>query len=127
VLDVHVQVDPPARDAVVPTMSLQPLAENAIRHGVRRRERGTITIRAVAAGDHVELSVTDDGAGFAPQRGGLSRTAAGGGIGLANVDARLRATFGQQFGLRVRSAPGIGTTVSMTIPAADAATLGIAA
>jgi two-component system, LytTR family, sensor kinase len=126
VLDVRVDVDPAARNAVVPTMSLQPLAENAIRHGVRRSGTGTITIRAIAAGDHVELSVTDDGTGFAP-RGGPVQTAAGGGIGLANVDARLRTTFGEQFGLRVQSAPGAGTTVSLTVPASGSAPLVIAA
>jgi two-component system LytT family sensor kinase len=126
-LDVQVEVDPETRDAIVPTMSLQPLAENAIRHGVRRPGGGTITIRAVATGDHVELSVTDDGVGFAPGRADLQRSAAGGGIGLANVDGRLRSTFGEQYGLRIESAPGVGTTVAMTVPAAISESLRAAA
>jgi len=127
VLDVRVEIEPETREAIVPTMSLQPLAENAIRHGVRRPGGGTITIRAVTAGDRVELSVTDDGVGFAPARGDLRRSAAGGGIGLANVDGRLRSTFGEQYGLRIDSAPGVGTTVAMTVPAVNAAPVGAAA
>jgi two-component system LytT family sensor kinase len=121
-LDVRVEVEPQTRSAIVPTMSLQPLAENAIRHGVRRASgsRGTITIRAVALDDQVELSVSDDGAGFTLGGGGARRSAAGGGIGLANVDGRLRSTFGEGYGLRIDSAPGRGTTVAMTVPASSA-------
>ncbi|HEY3773025.1 MAG TPA: histidine kinase [Solirubrobacteraceae bacterium] len=126
-LEVRVEVEPEARGAIVPTMSLQPLVENAIRHGVRRPGGGTITIRAVATGDHVELSVTDDGAGFTVGSGDLPRSAAGGGIGLANVDARLRSTFGELYRLRIESAPGLGTTVAMTVPASSASTLRVAA
>lgn len=126
-LEVRVEVAPETRRAIVPTMSLQPLAENAIRHGVRRPGGGTITIRAVRLGDQVELSVTDDGVGFAPGPMDLRRSAAGGGIGLANVDARLRSTFGEQYGLRIDSVPGEGTTVAMTVPASRTAVVGLAA
>jgi two-component system LytT family sensor kinase len=127
VLEVRVEIDPETHDAIVPTMSLQPLAENAIRHGVRGSGGGTITIRATAARDCVELSVTDDGAGFTLEPQGLPRSAAGGGIGLANVDGRLRSTFGEQYGLRIDSTPGVGTTVAMTVPASTAEALGLAA
>jgi two-component system LytT family sensor kinase len=127
VLEVRVEIDPETHDAIVPTMSLQPLAENAIRHGVRGSGGGTITIRATAAPDCVELSVTDDGAGFTLEPQGLPRSAAGGGIGLANVDGRLRSTFGEQYGLRIDSTPGVGTTVAMTVPASTAEALGLAA
>jgi two-component system, LytTR family, sensor kinase len=127
VLEVRVEVAPETRDAIVPTMSLQPLAENAIRHGVRRPGGGTITIRATAAGDHVELSVTDDGAGFTVAGGEEAHSAAGGGIGLANVDARLRSTFGEQYRLRIDSTPGLGTTVTMTVPSSSADELRAAA
>ncbi len=127
VLDVRVEVAPETRAAIVPTMSLQPLAENAIRHGVRRPGGGTITIRAIARGDHVELSVTDDGVGFTTHPGDLRRSAAGGGIGLTNVDGRLRSTFGDRYGLRIDSAPGVGTTVAMNVPASGAQPFGVAA
>jgi two-component system LytT family sensor kinase len=120
-LVVRVELEPAAREAVVPTMSLQPLAENAIRHGVRRSGGGTITIRAIAREGEVELSVSDDGVGFAPGRRDLRRSAAGGGIGLANVDGRLRSTFGERYGLRIDCAPGTGTTVAMTVPSARTA------
>ena len=120
-LSVEIEIEPATRDAIVPTMSLQPLVENAIRHGVRRRPGGgTIAIRATASGDSVQLSVRDDGVGLTPERADLALRGAGGGIGLANVDGRLRATFGDGHGLRVRSAPGAGTTVVITVPAAPA-------
>src|SRR5579875_1186271 len=125
VLDVRVEVEPETRSAIVPTMSLQPLAENAIRHGVRRPGGGTITIRAVAVEDHVELSVTDDGVGFSLD--GVQRSAAGGGIGLANVDRRLRSTCGEGYGLRIESSPGRGTTVAMTVPASSVQPVVVAA
>jgi two-component system LytT family sensor kinase len=116
-LRVEIDVDPATRAAIVPTMSLQPLVENAIRHGVRRRPGGgTISIRAAARGADVELSVTDDGAGFSRERADLALGGAGGGIGLANVDGRLRSTFGDAHALRVESAPGAGTTVVITVP-----------
>ncbi len=116
-LEVRIDVDPSCHAAIVPTMSLQPLAENAIRHGVRRRPGGgTITIRARAHGDDVQLSVADDGDGFAPGRSDLELRGAGGGIGLANVDGRLRTTFGERYRLQIASAPGAGTTVTMRVP-----------
>jgi two-component system, LytTR family, sensor kinase len=127
VLDLRLEIEPATRNAIVPTMSLQPLAENAIRHGVRRPGGGTITIRAIAAADHVELSVADDGVGFVSGIPDLQRSAAGGGIGLANVDGRLRNTFGEQYRLRIDSSPGVGTTVTMIVPPPDAESLGIAA
>jgi two-component system LytT family sensor kinase len=126
-LEVRVEVAQETRRAIVPTMSLQPLAENAIRHGVRRPGGGMITIRAVSLGDEVELSVTDDGVGFSPGPLDLRRSAAGGGIGLANVDGRLRSTFGEQYGLRVQSVPGEGTMVAMTVPASSTPVAGMAA
>jgi two-component system, LytTR family, sensor kinase len=123
-LRLAIEIDPAARRATVPTMSLQPLVENAIRHGVRRRPGGgTITIRATARGAEIELSVSDDGAGFSPERADLALRGAGGGIGLANVDGRLRAAFGDDHGLQVRSTPGAGTTVTATVPAEARAAL----
>jgi two-component system LytT family sensor kinase len=116
-LRVTIEIDADTRGAIVPMMSLQPLVENAIRHGVRRRPGGgTITIRAVSRGQDVELSVTDDGDGFTPGGVDLALRGAGGGIGLVNVDGRLRSTFGESYALRVETAPGAGTSVVMTVP-----------
>jgi two-component system LytT family sensor kinase len=60
--------------------------------------------------------VTDDGAGVEPDRLASVLSGAGGGIGLSNVDARLRATFGEKYALQIESRPGNGTTVVMTVP-----------
>ena len=116
-LHVSVDVAPEALDAVVPAMSLQPLVENAVRHGVEQRAgTGKIEITGRALDGDVELSITDDGAGIEPERVTSVLSGASGGIGLSNVDARLRATFGDRYALRIDSAPGRGTTVVMTVP-----------
>jgi two-component system LytT family sensor kinase len=116
---LHVVIDVPAqtRGAVVPAMSVQPLVENAVRHGVEARAgSGHVAIAARVAGSDVELCVTDDGAGIEPERLPAVLAGAGGGIGISNVDARLRATFGDRYALRIESQPGRGTTAIMTVP-----------
>jgi two-component system LytT family sensor kinase len=116
---LHVSLDVPAatRGAVVPAMSVQPLVENAVRHGVERRAgTGRIVIEARVVHGDVELSVSDDGTGIEPELVPLVLAGAGGGIGLSNVDARLRATFGDRYALRIDSRVGEGTTATMTVP-----------
>jgi two-component system, LytTR family, sensor kinase len=116
---LHVTVDVPAetRGAVVPAMSVQPLVENAVRHGVERQAgRGRVAISARIAGGDVELRVSDDGVGIEPERLDAVLAGAGGGIGVSNVDARLRATFGERYALRIESDLGEGTTAVMTVP-----------
>src|SRR5947209_11234803 len=117
--DLQVTIDVPqaAADAVVPAMSVQPLAENAVRHGIERRAgRGNVTITGRVGDRDVELWVTDDGAGIAPDRVPAVLPGAGRGAGLSNVDSRLRASFGEGYALRIESHPGQGTTVVMTVP-----------
>jgi two-component system LytT family sensor kinase len=105
------------RGTVVPAMSVQPLVENAVRHGVERRAgTGRVRISARTLGGDVELRVSDDGIGIEPERLGAVLAGAGGGIGVSNVDARLRATFGEQYALRIESDVGQGTTAVMTVP-----------
>jgi two-component system, LytTR family, sensor kinase len=116
---LHVEIDVPVetRDAVVPAMSVQPLVENAVRHGVERRAgSGQVRIVAHSRGGDVELRVEDDGAGIEPERVSAVLAGAGGGIGLSNVDARLRATFGDRYALRIESRLREGTTAVMTVP-----------
>jgi len=116
---LHVTIDVPesTRGTVVPAMSVQPLVENAVRHGVERRAgTGRVTISAQIAGGDVELRVTDDGVGIEPERLGAVLAGAGGGIGVSNVDSRLRATFGERYALRIESDLGEGTTAVMTVP-----------
>ena len=118
-LTVRVEVAPEVLGAVVPVLSLQPLVENAVRHGVEARTGGgRLEIVARDLGNDVELRVVDDGPGMDADRAKrlLGRGAVDGGIGLQNVHGRLRATFGIEYGLKLRSEPGRGTTVTMTIP-----------
>jgi two-component system LytT family sensor kinase len=116
-LKVSVDVPEEARAVVVPAMSIQPLVENAVRHGIERRAgSGRIEIAARAVGGDVELRVSDDGAGIEPSRVPAVLAGAGGGIGVSNVDARLRATFGERYALRIESEIGRGTTAIMTVP-----------
>jgi two-component system LytT family sensor kinase len=116
---LHITIDVPeaTRRAIVPSLSVQPLVENAVRHGVERRGgSGQVAISARVSGGDVELRVTDDGSGIDPELVPAVLAGAGGGIGLSNVDARLRATFGERYALVIESQPGHGTTVVMTVP-----------
>lgn len=116
-LQVSVDIDPATRDAVVPAMSVQPLVENAVRHGIERRAgSGRVHVESRVVGTDVELRVSDDGSGIEPDRVPAVLAGAGGGIGLSNVDSRLRATFGERYALRIDSELGTGTTVTMTVP-----------
>jgi two-component system, LytTR family, sensor kinase len=116
-LHVRLEVAPEILQAVVPVLSLQPLVENAVRHGVEPRT-GTahITIVGRDLGGDVELRVSDDGPGLDAAAARAALNGSGGGIGLPNVHSRLQATFGPGYGLEIESAPGDGTTVIMTLP-----------
>jgi two-component system, LytTR family, sensor kinase len=112
---VRVEVDPDILPAVVPVLSVQPLVENAVRHGVESRPEGaTIEIQGRSVGSDVWLSVRDDGAGMDPEMAARALSGNGRGIGLHNVQSRLHATFGEPYGLQL--GPGPGTEVIMTLP-----------
>lgn len=125
-LDVRLQVAPEVLHVVLPFLALQPLVENAVRHGISGTPAGgTVTIVADDEGADCVISVEDDGVGMDPEllRSGLDGvTAVGTGaaetahVGLANVDDRLRAAFGDDYGPVVETAPGAGTKVSMRVP-----------
>lgn len=112
-LHVAFEVDPRARLALVPVLSVQPLVENAIAHGLAPRGgAGTVRVRARLEGEGTEIEVSDDGVGFS----GKPRPV-GNGIGMDNVDQRLTKLFGPDSALRVNSVPGQGTTVGFRVPA----------
>jgi two-component system LytT family sensor kinase len=116
-LQVRVAVAPEVLQAVVPALSLQPLVENAVRHGVEANGgRGRVEIVGSDLDQDVEICVVDTGAGMDAERAAAALAGRAGGIGLANVHARLRSTFGEDYGLEVRSERGRGTTVAMTLP-----------
>lgn len=116
-LTVRVQVDPEVLQAVLPVLSLQPLVENAVRHGVERKAAGgLVAIEGIDLGVDVALRVSDDGDGIDPERARAALAGEGPGIGLGNVHGRLQSTFGEGYGLEVEPADGHGTTVVMTLP-----------
>lgn len=127
-LTVRLQVAPEVLNVVVPFLALQPLVENAVRHGLAGRGGGSVEIIANDAGSDCVITVEDDGAGMDPDtlRSGpgdalAERTPAAGHdqsahVGLTNVDHRLRAAFGNDYGLVVETAIGAGTKVIMRVP-----------
>ncbi|MGH8999947.1 MAG: sensor histidine kinase, partial [Acidimicrobiia bacterium] len=111
------QIAPEVLPVAVPVFVLQPLVENAVRHGLEAKPGpGQISIVAEDAGPVCRISVEDDGVGMEPQQARASLAGREEGIGLANVDERLRAVFGPDYGLLVETAPGAGTKVSLQIP-----------
>jgi two-component system LytT family sensor kinase len=115
-LEVRTQVAPEVLQAVVPVLSVQPLVENAVRHGVERRGEGRIEIVGRHIDADVELQVSDNGVGMDAELAQVSLAGGGTGVGMANVQARLQATFGPEYGLEIDTALGRGTTVTMTLP-----------
>lgn len=118
-LRITLQVAPEVLQVAVPFLSLQPLVENAVQHGLESRpEGGRITIVAEDAGHDAAISIEDDGVGMDPEE--LRRTFAGDDrsdhVGIANVDERLRSTFGDEYGLAVETAPGAGSKVILRVP-----------
>ncbi|MCU6791590.1 ATP-binding protein [Paenibacillus sp. WQ 127069] len=103
---------------MVPPLSIQPLVENAIRHGIMNRiQGGIVTIRVTQRLDGTEITVSDNGVGMTDERlqAVLNRTSdERQGVGLYNLDRRLKQSFGE--GLNIESEAGLGTTVKMSIP-----------
>jgi signal transduction histidine kinase len=116
-LRLRVDVSPDALDAEVPSLILQPIVENAIRHGIARRSRaGIVEIRAWQEGEDLVLEVRDDGPGL-PESGMF----AGHGVGLANTEARLKQHYPNRFRFELTNHPEGGLVVRMGFPFTTAA------
>ncbi len=103
-------------DFLIPPLTLQTLVENAIRHGIMQQaEGGHVLIRVYRTDEHVCVAVEDDGVGIAADvLEHLFTDSLSGGIGLKNIERRLRQLFGQ--GLRINSAQGTGTEILIRLP-----------
>ena len=113
-LQIRKQIEPDVLDVMIPSMILQPLLENAIRHGIGPKiEGGTITLRIARSKGQVLIEVLDDGVGIPEQRRpGILES----GIGISNVHERLKVLFGQDSSMRIESQAGKGTTIRIEIP-----------
>lgn len=110
-LDVHWDIEERARQALVPGFVLQPLVENAIKHGLAKRaDAARIDISARVLGNRLELSVRDDGYGFGPL------LQAGEGVGLSNTKERLRTMYGGDAAVELNDRAGGGAEVVLTLP-----------
>jgi two-component system LytT family sensor kinase len=116
-LRVEKEIDPRTLDLPVPSILLQPLIENSIKHGLEPRiNGGTVTLRSRLEGDRLLIEVADDGVGMGNRPASvLNRNGAG--IGMKNVQERLDVLYGNQAQFNVVSKPGRGTLVSIEIPA----------
>lgn len=112
-LDIQVAGDPAIGTARVPSLILQPLVENAVRHGVARRaSAGRIEVSAISAGSTIELRVKDNGPGLVdrPNQPGEH------GVGITNVRARLAQLYGGQSELTLENLPGGGVAATVRLP-----------
>jgi len=118
-LRVDAAADAAVASAMVPPLILQPLVENAVRHGIAdRADGGRIELRALAEDGRLVLRVSDDGRGYTEEPGD--------GLGLTSVRRRLAALYGEQASVATESSPG-GFVVTVTLPLASATEVGSAA
>lgn len=118
-LGITLKVAPEVLPVRVPYLAIQPLVENAVRHGLAPKEGpGQVTLIALDHGTEAEFAVDDDGVGAHPEavRKILDGQSSNDSVGLGNVDARLRQVYGEERGLVVDTAPGAGMRVSFRVP-----------
>jgi two-component system, LytTR family, sensor kinase len=118
-LQIFKEVDEETLDAFIPSMLLQPIIENAIKHGLAPRlAGGQIHLRTLRRDGRLSIQIEDNGLGMSAER--LAEVY-GGGIGISNVHARLRLLYGDQFEMDIRSREGEGTQIRIEIPELAAA------
>ena len=114
-------IDPGLRKAQIPKLTLQPLVENALYHGIKlKRAVGLIQISGWMESGYIILQVADNGVGMTQERLEHLRSSMEKdkrvGFGLSAVNQRLQLQFGREYGLSITSREGLGTTVTARIP-----------
>ncbi len=123
-VNFDIDVDPSLLGCEIPRLSLQPIVENAILHGLKnKRGEKRLSLSVQGGGQGIQIAITDNGIGMdadAVERrlreGGLEVLNRGSSIGLANIDERIKLLFGANYGVSLRSVRGEGSTVSIIIP-----------
>jgi LytS/YehU family sensor histidine kinase len=114
-LEVRVHVPAELHDALVPALLLQPLVENAVRHGIAPRDAsGRVEVEAHRDADDLVVAVRDDGVGLGAGDRAAGKTAAG--VGLTNTRARLEQLFGDRYALVIAARAGGGVEVEVRVP-----------
>lgn len=119
---VDILLSPPAEGCLMPKLLLQPIVENAFFHAFTDRGQGSLAVCVDLRGNDMVCEVIDDGVGMSAEQAetvlrGRGASNGGSGIGVVNVDARVKLLFGEGYGVRIFSAQGGGTTVRVTLPA----------
>jgi two-component system LytT family sensor kinase len=113
-LQVVKEIDPATLDSLVPSMLLQPLVENSIRHGLSSKvDGGTVRIRSRMVGRRLQILVEDDGVGIPEAK---LATLFEQGIGVSNVNERLKVLFGDDYKMWIDSRQGEGTSTGIELP-----------
>ncbi len=120
-MDYEIDISDQLKNFVLPKLTLQPLVENALYHGIKnRRRKGLIRLRGRAENENVILEVADDGRGMTKERLEEVRNSLTGGksegFGLRTVHQRIRILFGGEYGLALESTPDVGTRIFVIIP-----------
>jgi len=116
-LTIEKSIDPATLDAVLPSMLLQPLVENSIKHGLSPKiGEGRILLRSTRQDGHTVIDIIDNGVGVTQSHAEHVNLAKGSGIGLQNVNERLRVIYGTNYQLQLDSVPGEGTCARIVIP-----------
>lgn len=125
IMDYDIHIDPELYQYTILKLTLQPLVENSLYHGIKyKRAKGSIKVTGAMSGGKIRLLVEDDGVGMEAQelanlRGEIVKPCkdTGKGFGLANVNERIRMNFGAEYGMTIDSVRGQGTRVEIVIPA----------
>ena len=125
IMDYEINIDPEIYDYKVLKLTLQPLVENALYHGIKyKRAKGNISVKGYMENGLIKLRVEDDGVGMDAEtldnlRVNISKPCkdTDEGFGMANVNERIRMNFGEEYGMTIESEPGTGTVVEVVIPA----------
>ncbi|SEA04687.1 two-component system, sensor histidine kinase YesM [Pseudobutyrivibrio sp. ACV-2] len=120
-MDYEVNIPDSLYPYSIPKLTLQPLVENSIYHGIKlQREKGSIKVEAIDMGDKIELTVKDNGAGMTEERlKEMRKVIINGekvGFGLRTVHERMQLLYGEEYGLSISSTEGVGTTITAVIP-----------